>query len=155
MQIEIANQQTKLPIDADRLKRIAIQILGDAGYDQGSLSLAVVDDPTIHDLNRRHLAHDYPTDVLSFCLEEAPGRLEGEVIVSAETAITGAKEYGWAAENELLLYVIHGVLHLVGYRDKAEDEVLAMREAEQRYLQFAGVELPPNAAQITQPGETS
>lgn len=151
MQIEIANQQTKLSIDADRLERIALQVLTDAGYKQGSLSLAVVDDPTIHELNRRHLAHDYATDVLSFCLEEAPGRLEGEVIVSADTALSNAEEYGWAAEDELLLYVIHGVLHLVGHRDKADDEILAMREAERMYLEIAGVTLP--SATTTDPGE--
>ena len=152
MQIEIANQQTKLPIDADRLQKAVMPILADAGYEQGNLSIAVVDDPTIHELNRRHLAHDYPTDVLSFCLEEAPGQLEGEVIVSADTAQTNAAEYGWGAENELLLYVIHGVLHLVGHRDKTDDEILAMREAERVYLKIAGVDLPPTTPPPS-PGE--
>ena len=153
MQIEIANQQTKLPVNADRLKRVVLPILSDAGYEEGSLSIAVVDDSTIHELNRRHLAHDYPTDVLSFCLDESPGTLAGEVIVSADTAISNAEEYGWAAENELLLYVVHGVLHLVGHRDKTDDEILAMREAEQRYLTLAGVELPSSANTTTKSRE--
>ena len=48
--------------------------------------MAVVDDPTIHDLNRRFLDHDEPTDVLSFMLDDEGGRLEGDVIVSADTA---------------------------------------------------------------------
>ena len=58
------------------------------------VSIAVVDDPTIHELNRRFLQHDYPTDVLSFVLEQQDGRLEGEVIVSTDTAVAQAGEYG-------------------------------------------------------------
>lgn len=142
MDVEIANQQSALPLDEDRLRIVATTILTDAGYAEGSLSLAVVDDPTIHELNVRHLEHDYPTDVLSFGLVDEPPRLEGEVIVSADTAVVNAADYGWPAEDELLLYVIHGVLHLAGHRDKADDEVAAMREAEARYLRLAGVEPP-------------
>lgn len=146
MSIEIANQQNTLAIDEPRLQRVAAAILQEAGYAEITLSLAVVDDPTIHDLNRRHLQHDYPTDVLSFALLDEPPRIEGEVIVSADTAIENAKEYGWAPESELLLYVIHGVLHLAGHRDKADDEISAMRAAEARYLKLAGVEPPQEAA---------
>ncbi|TWT96599.1 Endoribonuclease YbeY [Botrimarina colliarenosi] len=142
MNIEIANQQSALAVDEDRIRRVATAILGDAGYHEGDLSVAVVDDPTIHELNVRHLAHDYPTDVLSFALTDEPPRLEGEVIVSADTAIENAADYGWPPENELLLYVVHGVLHLAGHRDKADDEVAAMRAAETQYLRLAGVEPP-------------
>ncbi|QDT70760.1 Endoribonuclease YbeY [Planctomycetes bacterium MalM25] len=144
MQIAIANQQSALPIDEDRLREVTAAIYEGAGYTEGALSVAVVDDPTIHELNRQHLDHDYPTDVLSFALEDEPPRLEGEVIVSSDTAITNAAEYGWPPEHELLLYVIHGVLHLVGHRDKADDEVTAMRDAEAHYLRLVGVE-PPSA----------
>lgn len=149
MDVEIANQQSALVIDEPRLRRVASAIAADAGYTAGNLSVAVVDDPTIHELNRRHLDHDYPTDVLSFALADEPPRLEGEVIVSSETAIINAADYGWPAEDELLLYLIHGVLHLVGHRDKADDEVAAMRAAEARFLRLAGVE-PPAATTPTE-----
>lgn len=147
MNIEIANQQTTLSIDEDRIRRIANTILADAGYVEGELSIAVVDDPTIHVLNVRHLQHDYPTDVLSFALLDEPPRLEGEVIVSADTAAENALEYGWPAEDELLLYVIHGTLHLTGRRDKADDEVAAMRAAEAKYLRLAGIDPPALVAE--------
>ena len=62
--------------------------------------------------------HDWPTDVLSFVLDDDDGHLEGEVIISADTAAAAAAEVGWPAAAEQLLYVIHGMLHLVGYRDK-------------------------------------
>ena len=145
MDVSISNQQTQLPIEAARLEQAARGILDEAGYAAGRLSIAVVDDATIHALNRRHLAHDYPTDVLSFPLDAEGDRLEGEVVVSAETALANAAEYGWPAENELLLYVIHGTLHLTGYGDKTDDEARAMRDAEARWLRACGV-APPEVA---------
>lgn len=152
--IEVTNQQSRLPIDAKRLELAVHEILLEANITAGEMSLVVVDNPTIHELNRKHLAHDYPTDVLSFCLEESAGRLVGEVIVSADTAIENASEYGWAPECELLLYVIHGTLHLVGYRDKGDEETLAMRQAETKYLLQCGVEAPKTTGPETPVSET-
>lgn len=134
MQISLNNSQATLTVDEPLLVSAAAAILDEAGVQEGSLSIAVVDDQQIHTLNRQFLAHDYPTDVLSFALEEREGYLEGEVIVSADTAATNAVEYRHAPHQELLLYVIHGVLHLVGYRDKADADQAEMRAAERRYL---------------------
>ncbi len=99
------------------------------------LSLVVLDDNAIHAVNREHLAHDYATDVLSFLLNDDSESFHGEVIVSAETAARECGEFGQSAADELLLYVIHGTLHLVGYNDKSDDETAAMRAAEANYLQ--------------------
>jgi probable rRNA maturation factor len=114
--------------------------LTDAGYQAASISLVVVDDPTIHDLNRRYLDHDYPTDVLSFPLEDRGDYLEGEVVASADTAAREALNQGCTAADELTLYIIHGLLHLVGYRDKSAEEASRMRAAEKHYLNQAGIE---------------
>ena len=144
--VVVTNQQSRLAIDEQRLESAVLHILTEAKIESGEMSLVVIDDPTMHELNRKHLNHDYPTDVLSFCLEEREGHLNGEVIVSADTAIENAADYGWEPESELLLYVIHGTLHLVGYRDKADDDVLAMREAEARHLKHWGIEQPEEEA---------
>lgn len=139
LSVAIADQQSMLSIDHDRLQQIVLRILQDAGFSGGEISLAIVDDPTIHELNRNYLNHDYPTDVLSFPLEIELDRLEGEVIVSAETAIREAAEIDWSPETELLLYVIHGVLHLVGHDDHDPVGRPKMRAAEKEYLLIAGV----------------
>lgn len=130
--IEIANQQDVLPVDEERLKLAATAVLKQAEIDDTLISLAIVDDHTIHDLNQRYLQHDYATDVLSFVLERSDTRLEGDVIVSSETAISQSRRWGWAAEDEMLLYVIHGMLHLVGVGDTtpAEREEMRSREGE-------------------------
>jgi probable rRNA maturation factor len=138
--IEIANKQNALELDFERLRQAAEAVLRDARIVGGTLSIAVVDDGVIHELNRQYLEHDEPTDVLSFVLESTGGRLDGEVIVSSTTAMRVATEYGWSPADELLLYVIHGTLHLVGYDDADAASCEAMRGAERRYLALFGLQ---------------
>ncbi|MEX2187140.1 MAG: rRNA maturation RNase YbeY [Pirellulales bacterium] len=106
----------------------------------GTVSVVVVDDPTIHDLNRRHLDHDYPTDVLSFAIEQADAYVEGDIVASADTAARMAPRYGWTAEDELLLYVVHGALHLVGFDDLEPAKLKKMRAAERQVLAQFGLQ---------------
>jgi probable rRNA maturation factor len=140
--IEINNQQNRLTIDTDRLKRAVEMILTEEGVEAAAINVAIVDDPTIHDLNRRFLDHDEPTDVLSFVLDEEAGRLEGDVIASADTAARIAAQLQWPASDELLLYAVHGTLHLVGYDDLDPDSRSEMRERERHYLAKFGLSSP-------------
>ena len=144
-ELSLANQQSSHDVDEERLLTAARRVLADAELDPAAISLAVIADATIHALNRRFLDHDWPTDVLSFVLEETGGHLEGEVVLSADTAATVARECGWSASDEQLLYVIHGMLHLVGYDDLSDEDAQAMRRAERFYLRECGVDLPENA----------
>ena len=106
----------------------------DAGIAMARISVALVDDPTIAELHRDFLNDPSPTDVLSFVLEQSPGMLEGEVVVSADTALACAPRYRCRPEEELLRYVIHGTLHLVGYDDGTPQKRAAMRPKENEYL---------------------
>jgi probable rRNA maturation factor len=139
--IDVANEQSLLDVDENRLKTAAEAVLRAGGIVDCSLSIAVVLDAAIHALNQKYLAHDYPTDVLSFVLERKGNRLEGEVIASAETAARAAPGFGWPATDELLLYVVHGTLHLVGYDDTSDDLRRQMRAAERQFLAAFGLEL--------------
>lgn len=121
------------------MRQAIAMIMTDAKIGRASISIAIVDDAKIHALNRRFLQHDYPTDVLSFVLERDEDRLDGEVIVSADYAARSAPDYGWSAVDELLLYVIHGMLHLVGYDDQDDHSQAIMRDRERHYLQACGV----------------
>lgn len=102
-----------------------------------SLSVVLVDDPEMHALNRQYLAHDYPTDVLSFPLGTRP--LVGEVVCSVDTALREARARGHPAADELLLYLVHGSLHLLGYDDHDPGARRRMRAAERRWLRALGV----------------
>lgn len=147
IQVDLANEQTRHSIDEELVCRAARVVLEGEQIHNAIVSLAVVDDPTIHKLNREYLAHDYATDVLSFLLSDpqlsdpsAP--LEGEVIVSADTASRRAAEFGWQTQDELLLYVIHGTLHLAGFDDKTDSDRAVMRAKEEQYLRSLGRTIP-------------
>jgi probable rRNA maturation factor len=140
-EISVANEQSQHPVDEQRLCEAARLVLLDSHFTSATLSIAVVDDAAMHELNRRYLNHDWPTDVLSFALFEEDNHLEGEVILSADTASAAAAEAAWPAAAEQLLYVIHGTLHLVGYRDKTPADAHKMRAAEATYLRQLGFHL--------------
>jgi len=140
--LEILNEQEEIPIEEERICLVCEKILADAGIVAGRLGVVVVDNETIHNLNKDFLQHDYPTDVISFQVESEPenGYLEGEVIASAEMAQDRAPEFGWSVQEELFLYIIHGLLHLVGFDDRTAEERQLIREKERYYLRHAGFE---------------
>ncbi|HEV7282570.1 MAG TPA: rRNA maturation RNase YbeY [Pirellulaceae bacterium] len=119
------------------LREAAERTLAAHGAAEGAtIDVAVVDDPSIHRLNRERLNHDWPTDVISFLYEEEP--IAGELIVSADTAERVAGEFGWDPQAELALYVVHGTLHLLGYDDQADEDRTAMQREENRVLATFG-----------------
>ena len=117
--IEIADDDQPHTVDRRRLKKAVRQVLDQAGIRSAQISVAIVTDARMHELNRQYLQHDYPTDVLSFVLEsdDENRSLDGQIVASSEYAAREAPRYGWTTDDELLLYVIHGCLHLVGHDD--------------------------------------
>jgi len=116
------------------MRRAVERIVSDAEIAAAQISVAIVDDPTIAKLHQQFLDDREPTDVLSFLLERSPEGLEGEVVTSAETAERCAPRYGCTAADELLRYVIHGTLHLVGYNDTTPRKRAVMKNREATYL---------------------
>lgn len=155
IEIAVANQQTAYEVDETQLRTAILRVLQKYNRPQASISLAVVDNPTIHELNKQFLQHDYATDVLSFVLDDGPEGLDGEVIVNAEMAAEQAARYDWSAENELLLYVIHGTLHLVGLDDKTPEAAAQMRIAEKEMLAELGLELGDSSTFASSPAGDS
>ena len=140
--VEIFNEQDFITIDEEKIKFIGSKIISDAGYRSGRLGVVLVDNPTSHVSNKRFLGHDYPTDVISFCIDHRDTHLEIELVISAEMAQQNSEEYDWDDESELMLYVIHGTLHQVGYNDKTEQDSLLMRQMEAEYLRIIGIDIP-------------
>src|SRR3954463_2528527 len=138
--VSIASPQEAVAIDRGRMREVVRAVLAGEGVADAEISLAFVDNPTIHRLNQRYLRHDEPTDVLSFPLSE-PGaaRLAGELVIGAEVAAAQAADRGHDVQAELALYVIHGLLHLCGYDDKTDDGAAKMRERERHYLREMGL----------------
>lgn len=142
LQLQIENRQT-LAVDLEALRDQMDTVLRAAGYSSGSLQIVLVDDAEIHAINRDFLEHDWPTDVITFSyadeLPDQPQALDGELVVSVETADRMAVEHGCSRHAELLLYCVHGVLHLCGYDDTTASERVRMRQREQELLAIFGV----------------
>jgi probable rRNA maturation factor len=139
IEVELSDTQGHLRVDHEVLATLVRSVLIAEGHRRAWISIALVDQSGIHAINRTHLAHDWPTDVISFPLSE-PGdpALAGELIVSAEMAVATAAELGVAPDDELALYVVHGLLHLCGYDDISEAGAAAMRRREDELLRAIG-----------------
>lgn len=152
-EIDISDRQIIVPIDIDQLTRAVVRALEMEQIVAAVLSVSIVDNQSIHRINREHLQHDYPTDVISFQLDFTAGQndprrgtessaelrargamIEGEIIASAQMAAEMASSGHWTAMNELTLYVVHGLLHICGYDDLSHDERTIMRRRETAVL---------------------
>lgn len=128
--VDFVDTQDLFEIDEDALRRMIESVLD--RYDlAGGVNVVFLDDARIHELNRRFLDHDWPTDVLTFEGQTAPDGTVlsgGEIVVSIETALREAAERGADVWREIVLYVIHGLLHLAGFDDRDQDSAKRMHE---------------------------
>ncbi len=123
--------------DRPQLARRARALLRALGYAGSELSIALVDDDAIAELNRRDRGKSGPTDVLSYSLLEGPhadcrGALLGDVVISIETAARQARRARRSLDDECLRLLIHGVLHVLGHDHEDDDEARRMRAEERR-----------------------
>lgn len=157
-QIHISSSQCAVEVSEEELLHAARLTLYSEGIVEAEISIALVDDETIHQVNRDYLQHDYPTDVISFLLEsgdvdprgvsgmDAVGKrgygqwICGEVILSGDTAVREAIEYEWEPQAEVVLYLVHGLLHLCGYDDQTDEQQQIMRAREREILHDLGWE---------------
>ena len=160
--IQVHDEQQILEIPVGRITKVIHDVLSYELVESAEISIAFIDSQTMRRLNNSHLGHDFDTDVLSFLLESttpesmpselmpaaprgAGKRIEGEVLVSPAIAIEAARQYQWEPTDETLLYVVHGVLHLLGYDDLTDEEREVMVAAESRHLARWGL-VPPGRA---------
>ncbi len=109
------------------------------GCPDSEVSILIVDDARIQELNRDYLQRDKPTNVISFSMLEGEEvslhpQLLGDVVISADTAARDASEAGSPFENELYFLLLHGILHLLGYDHERgtqeEAELMEVKEQE-------------------------
>jgi probable rRNA maturation factor len=107
-------------------------------YRVGILNYILTNDNILVQLNTEYLQHYTLTDIITFDLSENAGELSGDIFISVDRAKENAREYKVSLANELNRLMIHGVLHLMGYKDKTAGEKEIMRAKEEFYLS-----LPP------------
>ncbi len=141
MIVEIANLQKHYEIKNSQIKRVVKEVLGKKG-NGAKLSLAFVDNNEIKKLNKSYFNSNEVTDVIAFPLNNNKNALNGEIVVSVETAVDIAGKRSIDIEGEIILYVVHGLLHLLGYRDGNRNDAETMHNKEYRILKTLGYNVP-------------
>lgn len=138
IEIEFVQRCDGNPVDQEWVRDCCRRVLEREGVESASLSIAYVDDAEMQEINREYLGHDYPTDVISFLLDDAihaeTRSLTGELVVGLEYGRRMAARHGWRPDDELLLYVVHGLLHLCGYDDLTDEARPIMRARESEWI---------------------
>lgn len=139
MKIRIKDCQRKITINKKRIDSRARQVFKIKGIEKGELSIFFVGRRRIRTLNRRFRRIDRPTDVLAFSMREGKGaslhpEVLGDVVICPQVAKRYAKIYKTTAEYEICLYLVHGILHLLGYSDTSLKSRSAMEKQEIKIL---------------------
>lgn len=140
MKITLQNSQRSVRIPLRRLRCIAEGVLKHFKMNPNvRLNILFLDDQKISELQKSFLGKERPTDVLAFGMQEGKRLrgdplLLGDIAISTETALHQAKRFRSSLERELALYVIHGILHLLGYEDRHEKGRQKMRRKERELL---------------------
>ena len=98
-----------------------------------SLCYVFVSDEIILELNQKYLNHNYCTDIITFDYS-CGNSISGEMYISVDTVRENAKDYNVDFKTEMLRVILHGALHLCGYKDDSEEEQQEMRKIEDKYL---------------------
>jgi probable rRNA maturation factor len=113
------------------------------GFDILGLEYVFCSDQYLYEINVEHLLHDDYTDIITFDVsevEEEEGLIDGLIYISLDRVRENAALYGVNFETELSRVMVHGVLHLCGYKDKSPEEAQVMREKEAFYMASSPVQ---------------
>lgn len=118
----------------DFIKNQLQQLIIEEGKEPGDISVIFCSDDYLLEMNKKHLQHDYYTDIITFNYVEDL-LISGDLFISADRIKDNAAKFDVAFLEELYRVIFHGVLHLIGYNDKTEAEQKVMRQKENYYLE--------------------
>lgn len=120
--------------DEDKISEWIKKAISDENKIEGEINFIFVSDDYLFDLNKTYLNHDTLTDIITF--DNSVGNiLHSDIYISVERVRDNASDFNVSFDEELHRVIIHGVLHLAGYKDKTEQEAEKMRSRENHYLE--------------------
>jgi rRNA maturation RNase YbeY len=117
------------------IRRWLEQVVSEYSYKVDSLAFIFCRDDYLLKINQQYLNHDYYTDVITFDYTTGK-KLSGDVFISIDMVQANAMQYESTYEEELCRVIVHGVLHLMGFKDKSDEERSLMRQNEERALKL-------------------
>jgi probable rRNA maturation factor len=140
VKIQIFNHQRSLSISIDATKTIVSFFLKKAKVEADEVSIHFVSQKKICSLHQEFFNDPSPTDCITFPIDDPTAKKKpypfilGEVFICAKTAVDYAKEHKIDPYEELLLYLVHGLLHLLRYEDQTQEQAKVMRKKEKYYM---------------------
>lgn len=137
--VTVQNLQKTLSLNVNSVENTIRNILKFCRVSKAELAFVFVSRQKIAALNKQFLGRAYATDVLAFDLRDnRKEKLRGDIIISTDAVIKQSGQFGQPLSRELALYMIHGILHLLGYDDHSPKDIAKMRAEEQRVLKLLG-----------------
>jgi probable rRNA maturation factor len=139
MEVLIDNRQSRHKIPLKKLKQKVQVILDALDCPDGEISILIVDDPQIEDLNQKYLNREGPTNVIAFAMREGEfsdlsPHLLGDVVISADTAAREAQIAATSTERRFSELLVHGILHLMGFDHETSETDARVMEDRSREL---------------------
>jgi probable rRNA maturation factor len=132
--IDFFSEDVDIPnLDYKLVKKWIKTVIETNGFKASDISIIFCSDKFLLEYNRKFLSHDYLTDIITFNYNIGK-KISGDLYISIDTVKKNSVEYAVLETDEFLRVIIHGVLHLLGFNDKTEDEILIMREQEAKAL---------------------
>lgn len=119
-----------------RIRKMLETIAENHGYIIQNICYIFMSDDELLEINQTHLQHDDYTDIITFDLSDTEASIDGEIYVSVDRIKDNALKFNCSEEDELIRVISHGVLHLMGYKDKSENDSKKMRDAENNSIQI-------------------
>jgi len=143
IKVNLENQNRKRKINLTLLEKIAKKTLKELSKVNSEVNIVFVSNQKIRAINRKYLKRDTSTDVIAFSSEgdkvlkkiKGQSQFLGDIAISSDKAYLNAKKYNVTFKEELALYIIHGILHILGYRDTTAKTRMKMQKKENGLLQ--------------------
>lgn len=118
------------------IRQMIETIAHDHGYIIQNICYIFMTDDELLEINQSHLQHDDYTDIITFDLSDTEACIDGEIYISIDRINDNAEKFNCTKQDELIRVLSHGVLHLMGYKDKSENDSQKMRDAENHSIKI-------------------
>lgn len=133
----VFNEIERFPFPEESVREWILAIIGNENKEAGVVNYIFCTDETVLKINQQYLDHDTYTDIITFDYSPEFENVSGDIYISVDMVRYNADKYQVEFFNELLRVIAHGILHIIGYKDKSGSDKLLMREKENFYLKMA------------------
>ena len=136
----VSNTNDNYKYDTKSVKDLCTIVLKDSSYDTISLNIIFSDDTNLSQLKLKYFNEDVLTDVLAFPIQNDT-KLEAEIYISYDRAISSSKEFNVTLNSELIRLIVHGILHLLGYKDNNDESKKVMFDKQESIVETCKINI--------------